>query len=87
MEEKQEKIDQLSGLLESLKVKKKDLEVETQAGFMQNQNRNVKMLEQIEILYEKKLAIENKKYFEMEGTFEKLKRENLEEKTGLIRNN
>jgi len=29
------------------------------------QNKNEKMLEDIEILYEKRLAIENKKYFEL----------------------
>jgi len=35
------------------------------------QGKNEKMLEDIEVLYEKKLAIENKKYFEMESVFEK----------------
>jgi len=29
------------------------------------------MLEDIEALYEKKLALENKKYFELENVFEK----------------
>jgi hypothetical protein len=37
--------------------------VSSQAGYIQTQNRNEKMLEDIEALYEKKLALENKKYF------------------------
>jgi hypothetical protein len=33
------------------------------------QGKNEKMLEDLEVLYEKKLALENKKYFELERVF------------------
>ena len=44
---------------------KQELEVSSQAGYSLTQGRNDKMLEDVEALYEKKLAIENKKYFEL----------------------
>lgn len=44
---------------------KQELEKTSQSGYTQTQGRNEKMLEDIEALYEKKLALENKKYFEL----------------------
>lgn len=60
-----DQIDELSQNFENFKKEKKDLETQTQTTFMDTQSHNNKMLEEIEALYEKKLTIENQKYFEL----------------------
>jgi hypothetical protein len=71
--EKDQVISTLTQQFEALRTEKGELEVSAQSSYSQLQGRNEKMLEDLEVLYEKKLAIENRKYFELENTFEKQK--------------
>ena len=72
-------IDELSSEFEKLKKHKKDLELQVQTNFVDTQNSSNKMLEDIEALYEKKLAEENQSYFELENQYEKVKVEQTNE--------
>ena len=69
--EKDELLKKRNKEFQRLKKIKQELEMTSHSGYTQIQGRNEKMLEDIEALYEKKLALENKKYFELENVFEK----------------
>lgn len=66
-------IEQLTTEFEKLKKEKKDLELQVHTDFVDTQGSNNRMLEDLEALFEKKLATENQKYFELEMQYEKLK--------------
>ncbi len=52
---------------------------------MQLQNKNEKMLEDLQALYQKKLAIQNKKYFQLENIFEKQKEGQQQEQNQFVK--
>lgn len=83
--EKDQAIAELTQQFEALRAEKGELEVSAQSSYAQLQGRNEKMLEDLEVLYEKKLAIENRKYFELEHTFERQKETQVQEQAQFTR--